>query len=61
MGFISNIKIGKRLGLGFTLILAMTVLIALAGVWRLNEVADSTRNMMAAPLTKEQWDGRPHP
>jgi methyl-accepting chemotaxis protein len=54
MGFISNIKIGKRLGLGFALILAMTVLIALAGVWRLNEVADSTRNMMAAPLTKER-------
>jgi methyl-accepting chemotaxis protein len=54
MGFISNIKIGKRLGIGFALILAMTVLIALAGIWRLNEVADSTRNMMAAPLTKER-------
>jgi methyl-accepting chemotaxis protein len=54
MGFISNIKIGRRLGLGFALILAMTVLIALAGVWRLSEVADSTRNMMAAPLTKER-------
>ena len=54
MGFISNIKIGKRLGLGFALILAMTVLIAFAGVWRLNEVAGATRNMMAAPLTKER-------
>jgi len=54
MGFISNIKIGRRLGLGFALILAMTVLIALAGIWRLNEVAESTRTMMAAPLTKER-------
>ncbi|MFC3459061.1 methyl-accepting chemotaxis protein [Massilia haematophila] len=54
MGFISNIKIGKRLGLGFALILAMTVLIACAGVWRLNEVADGTRTMMSAPLTKER-------
>ncbi|MDB5793372.1 MAG: hypothetical protein JWQ80_3396 [Massilia sp.] len=54
MGFISNIKIGKRLGLGFALILAMTVLIACAGIWRLNEVAESTRTMMAAPLTKER-------
>ena len=54
MGFISNIKIGKRLGLGFALILAMTVLIACAGVWRLNEVADATRTMMSAPLTKER-------
>ena len=54
MGFISNIKIGKRLGLGFALILAMTVLIACAGIWRLNQVAESTRAMMAAPLTKER-------
>ncbi|MGI5011714.1 MAG: methyl-accepting chemotaxis protein, partial [Janthinobacterium lividum] len=54
MGFISNIKIGKRLGLGFALILAMTVLIACAGVWRLGEVASATRDMMAAPLTKER-------
>jgi methyl-accepting chemotaxis protein len=54
MGFISNIKIGKRLGLGFSLILAMTVLIACAGVWRLNEVATATRTMMAEPLTKER-------
>ncbi|MBD8530367.1 MULTISPECIES: methyl-accepting chemotaxis protein [unclassified Massilia] len=54
MGFISNIKIGKRLGLGFALILAMTVLIACAGIWRLSEVADATRTMMAAPLSKER-------
>ena len=54
MGFISNIKIGKRLGLGFAVILAMTVLIACAGIWRLTEVASATRDMMAAPLTKER-------
>jgi len=54
MGFISNIKIGKRLGLGFSLILAMTVLIAVFGVWRLLEVGGSTRDMMAAPLSKER-------
>ena len=54
MGFISNFKIGKRLGIGFALILAMTVLIAVAGIWRLNEVADATRAMMAVPLTKER-------
>ncbi len=54
MGLFSNIKIGKRLGLGFFLILAMTVLIAVVGVWRLLEVGGSTRAMMAAPLTKER-------
>ncbi|MGZ5201697.1 MAG: methyl-accepting chemotaxis protein [Telluria sp.] len=54
MGFLANITIGKRLGVGFALILAMTALIAAAGVWRLNEVAGATRDMMAAPLAKER-------
>jgi methyl-accepting chemotaxis protein len=54
MDFIGNIKIGKRLGIGFALILAMTALIAAAGIWRLNTVADSTRAMMAVPLAKER-------
>ena len=54
MSFIANIKIGKRLGTGFMLILAMTVVIATVGVWRLNDVATSTRAMMAEPLTKER-------
>jgi methyl-accepting chemotaxis protein len=54
MGFLANIKIGKRLGLGFALILAMTVLVAVVGVWRLNDVAAATRAMMAEPLTKER-------
>jgi methyl-accepting chemotaxis protein len=54
MALFSNIKIGKRLGLGFSLILAMTLVIAVTGVWRLVEVADSTRTMMAAPLAKER-------
>ena len=54
MGFISNIRIGRRLGLGFAVILAMTLLIAVAGISRMNDVAASTRDMMAAPLTKER-------
>jgi methyl-accepting chemotaxis protein len=54
MEFIANIKIGKRLGLGFALILAMTVMIAAVGALRMTEVADSTRTMMAMPLAKER-------
>ena len=54
MGLFANIKIGKRLGLGFSLILAMTVVIAVTGVWRLVEVAGATRAMMDAPLAKER-------
>jgi methyl-accepting chemotaxis protein len=54
MGFVANMKIGKRLGLGFCLILAMTVVIATVGSWRMNEVASSTKAMMAVPLAKER-------
>ena len=51
---IDNMNIGKRLGMVFTLVLALTVLIAAAGVWRLNTIADATNAMMAAPLAKER-------
>jgi methyl-accepting chemotaxis protein len=54
MDFVANIKIGKRLGLGFALILAMTVVIAAVGAWRMTEVADSAKSMMAVPLAKER-------
>jgi len=54
MGYIANIKIGKRLGLGFALILAMTVVIAAVGAWRMAEVADAAKTMMAVPLAKER-------
>jgi methyl-accepting chemotaxis protein len=54
MGFVANIKIGKRLGLGFALILAMTVLISAVGAWRMNRIADKTKEMVAVPLVKER-------
>jgi methyl-accepting chemotaxis protein len=54
VNIIKNIKIGPRLGMGFALILMMTMAIAAVGVWRLNEIAASTRAMMAVPLTKER-------
>ncbi|MFL6674864.1 MAG: methyl-accepting chemotaxis protein, partial [Massilia sp.] len=54
MGFFGNVSIGKRLAFGFALILAMAVMIAAAGMWRLNHVASATEQMMAEPLTKER-------
>jgi len=54
MGFLANIKIGKRLGLGFSLILAMTLVIAAVGALRLGDVVSSTKAMMAVPLAKER-------
>nr|WP_307727144.1 methyl-accepting chemotaxis protein [Massilia litorea] len=47
-------NIGKRLGAVFTLVLALTIVIAVAGIWRLNTIADATSAMMAAPLAKER-------
>jgi methyl-accepting chemotaxis protein len=62
VNIIKNIKIGPRLGMGFALILAMTVIIAIVGIWRLNGVAASTHEMMDQPLAKERmftdWYGQ---
>jgi methyl-accepting chemotaxis protein len=54
MGFLTNLSIGRRLGLGFALILSMTVAIAAVGVGRLNDVSNATSEMMAEPLAKER-------
>ena len=54
MGFLANLNIGKRLAVGFTLILAFTVVIAATGAWRMQQVADHTREMMSQSLAKER-------
>ena len=55
MSVLSNIKIGKRLSMGFALTLFFAILITVIGIWRLDTVADSTRQMMAQPLAKERY------
>ena len=54
MGFFQHLNIGKRLAAGFALTLAMAVLIASAGIWRLNQVAADTQTILAQPLAKER-------
>jgi methyl-accepting chemotaxis protein len=54
MGFLANMNIAKRLGVGFALVLGLTLVIAAAAVWRLNTIADATRAMMSVPLAKER-------
>jgi methyl-accepting chemotaxis protein len=54
MNSFANMNIGKRLGAVFTLVLALTVVIAVASIWRLNTIADATNAMMAVPLAKER-------
>ncbi|CAH0227462.1 Methyl-accepting chemotaxis protein III [Massilia sp. Bi118] len=54
MGFFSRFNIGKRLALGFSLTLAMAVLIAGVGMSRLGNVANEAAGVLAAPLAKER-------
>jgi methyl-accepting chemotaxis protein len=54
MGFFSQFNIGKRLAAGFSLTLAMAVLIAGVGISRLDHVANEAAGVLAAPLAKER-------
>ena len=51
---ISDLSIGRRLSLGFAVILGILILNTGLGVYRLQGVAESTREMMELPLAKER-------
>jgi methyl-accepting chemotaxis protein len=51
---ITNMKIGKRLGLGFAIILAFLLVNTVFGVIRMQGAAAETRQMMEVPLAKER-------
>ncbi|WP_296948512.1 methyl-accepting chemotaxis protein [uncultured Massilia sp.] len=53
MAVFATLNIGKRLGAGFALVLAMTFVIAAAGVWHLHRMAASTRTMLEVPMAKQ--------
>ncbi|TWC71594.1 methyl-accepting chemotaxis protein [Herbaspirillum sp. SJZ099] len=54
MNILGNMKIGKRLMAGFSLILVFSIVIAGIGIWRLQNVSAATREMMNVPLMKER-------
>lgn len=54
MSFNFNMTVGKRLGVGFSLVLTLLVMIVTLGVWRLHEVALATQEMMHRPIAKER-------
>lgn len=54
MNFFANMTIGKRLTLGFTVILFCAMGVIAASIWRLHVVAQTTQAMMERPLTKER-------
>ncbi|QQX86659.1 MCP four helix bundle domain-containing protein [Cupriavidus necator] len=51
---IKNLKIGKRLTLGFGVVLAFLIVNTALGIYRLQQVANATQGMVAAPLAKER-------
>lgn len=51
---ISKLNIGKRLGLGFAMVLAMSLIGIVIGLMRLSSVAQATRDMVARPLQTER-------
>jgi methyl-accepting chemotaxis protein len=52
--FISKLRIGKRLGIGFALVLVMSLISIVIGLARLSSVAQATRDMVANPLQTER-------
>ncbi len=54
MNFLKNMNIGTRLGFGFAVMFALSILIAVIGIVQLQAVADETGEMMDQPLAKER-------
>lgn len=54
MNCVPNLTVGQRLGIGFALVLSLLIAIASLGVWRLQEVALATQEMMRTPIAKER-------
>jgi len=51
---IQDLQIGARLGIGFFVVMLVATISSSIGLWRLSEVAASTKAMMQEPLTKER-------
>ena len=54
MNFFANMQIGRRLNLGFTIILVAALGVIAMSIWRLHTVAETTQTMMQKPLAKER-------
>jgi methyl-accepting chemotaxis protein len=54
MNFLSNVRIGMRLAIGFGLVLALTLASAVFALISAKSNAEATRQMMQSPLAKER-------
>jgi methyl-accepting chemotaxis protein len=50
-----NLRIGARLGIGFSVVLMLTMLMTGIGIWRLQTVAQATHDLTQEPLAKERF------
>jgi methyl-accepting chemotaxis protein len=57
MNFLSNMKIGQRLALGFAIVLGLSILTTVLGIAKLNAVADAAERMLDEPIKKERLIG----
>jgi len=57
MTFLSNMKIGHRLALGFALVLALSILVTAISIVKLNSVAAAAEQMLEQPIKKERLIG----
>ena len=54
MNFLNNARIGTRLGIGFAVVLMLSILSTAIGLYSARSAAESTRKMMESPLAKER-------
>jgi methyl-accepting chemotaxis protein len=54
MNFLSNIKIGQRLALGFAIVLLLSIFTTVVGILKLNAVADAAEQMLDEPIKKDR-------
>nr|WP_314543214.1 methyl-accepting chemotaxis protein [uncultured Massilia sp.] len=54
MKLLSNMKIGRRLALGFSAVLFLSILTTVIGLVKLNAVADAAEKMLDEPIKKER-------
>ncbi|RYE77185.1 MAG: hypothetical protein EOO80_11320, partial [Oxalobacteraceae bacterium] len=54
MNFVTNMRIGSRLALGFAIVLGLSIVITIIGILNLNAVADAAERMLDQPIKKER-------
>ena len=62
MNFLSNLKIGTRLGLAFALVLFITTAVSSIGVWRIGSLNDTSKQITTIELERTIFcrNGGPH-